>query len=232
MSRARSWSSRGGRHGPGEVAEVAPDLALHGGHREGAEGGAVVGVEAIHRLDQTQCRDLSQVLERHSAAAGEAPRDRIGEREIRSNQAIYGRADRGAPRRRESPPRRVGARLEPRRGRAHEVPESKPERRGRFLARFEEGQQVRDAGDLKDAARRTGRADDHERRSSRPRTARARTSTLTPREARKSTSHRSTTNSPRVSWMAVSRTSVSRGPVSTSTSPRTRTPGAPRRGAR
>src|SRR4051794_13822774 len=34
---------------------------------------------------------------------------------------------------------------------------------GRSVARVEEGEEVGDAGDLEDAARRTGRADDHER---------------------------------------------------------------------
>ena len=76
--------------GPGEVAEVAPDLALDGRHREGAEGRAVVGVKAIQRLDQTQRRDLLQILERHPVAAVKTPRDRIGERKIGSNQAFTG----------------------------------------------------------------------------------------------------------------------------------------------
>ena len=76
--------------GPGEVAEVAPDLALNGRHRKGAEGCAVVGVKAIQGLDQTERRDLLQVLKRHPAAAVKAPRDRGGERQIGSEQAFTG----------------------------------------------------------------------------------------------------------------------------------------------
>jgi hypothetical protein len=46
---------------PGEVAEVAPDLALDGGHGERAKGGAVVGVKAVQGFDQTERRDLLQI---------------------------------------------------------------------------------------------------------------------------------------------------------------------------
>ena len=62
-------------------------------------------------------------------------------------------------------------------------------------------------------------------RSSRPRTARARRSTLAPLESRKSTSQRSTTNAPRLSRIATSSAAVSWGAVPMSTSPRTSTPG-------
>jgi hypothetical protein len=68
-------------------------------------------------------------------------------------------------------------------------------------------------------------------RSSRPRTARACTSTLTPLESRKSTSQRSTTNAPPLSRIAASRAAVSFGAVWISISPRTSTPGAPDNGA-
>ena len=39
------------------------DLALDGGHRVGANGGAVVGVKPVRCLDQTERGDLLQVLE-------------------------------------------------------------------------------------------------------------------------------------------------------------------------
>ena len=63
MRIARSWRSRGGADRPGEVAEVASDLALDGGHRVEANGGAVVGVKPVRCLDQTERGDLLQVLE-------------------------------------------------------------------------------------------------------------------------------------------------------------------------
>ena len=58
------------------------------GSRVGAEGGAVVGVEAVQCLDKSECGDLLQVLERHPVAAVKAPRDRVGEREMGSDQAF------------------------------------------------------------------------------------------------------------------------------------------------
>ena len=97
---------------PAEVAEVAPDLALDGRHGEGAKGGAVVGVKAIQGLDQTERRDLLQVLERHPVAAVKAPRDRVGEREMGSQQAFTGVRVAVLARRRESLPARGGAQTE------------------------------------------------------------------------------------------------------------------------
>ena len=79
------WADR-----PAAAAEVASDLALDGRHRERAKGGAVVGVKAVQCLDQTECRDLLQVLKRHPVAAVKAPRDRIRERQIGASQAFTG----------------------------------------------------------------------------------------------------------------------------------------------
>ena len=110
--------------GPGEVAEVAPDLALDGRHGEGAEGRALAGVKAIHRLDQTQCRDLSQILERHPLAAIKTPRDRVGERKIRSNQALTRRGVAVLREARKSVGR-IGAHTAPRRRGARARRESK-----------------------------------------------------------------------------------------------------------
>ena len=77
------WADR-----PREVAEVASDLALDGGHGEGAEGGAVARVKAVQGLDQTEGGELLQVLEWHPVAAVKAPRNRVGERQMGSDQTF------------------------------------------------------------------------------------------------------------------------------------------------
>jgi hypothetical protein len=55
------------------IAEVATQLAEHGRHREGREEHVVRGIEALDRLQQTELRDLDEVLER-LASSGETSR--------------------------------------------------------------------------------------------------------------------------------------------------------------
>ena len=47
----------------GSVAQVAPDLADHGGHGVGDERAAAAPVEAVDGLDQPHSADLGEVLE-------------------------------------------------------------------------------------------------------------------------------------------------------------------------
>ena len=76
--------------GPAEVAEVPADLALHGRYRERAEGGADGRVIAVQRLEQPDRGDLPQVIERNPVTAIEAPRDRVGERQVPVDQSLAG----------------------------------------------------------------------------------------------------------------------------------------------
>ena len=78
----------GQAHAPGDVAKVAPDLTLHRRHGERAEGGTVIGVIALQRLQQAHRRDLLEVVERHPAATVKAPRDRVGERQVCTDQPL------------------------------------------------------------------------------------------------------------------------------------------------
>ena len=48
---------------PATVAEMALQLPEDGGDGEGREGGAALGVEAVDRLDQSDARDLDQIVE-------------------------------------------------------------------------------------------------------------------------------------------------------------------------
>ena len=75
--RIRSRTSRGTDR-PATVAEMALQLPEDGGDGEGREGGAALGVEAVDRLDQSDARDLDQIVEWLNArvARGEASSER------------------------------------------------------------------------------------------------------------------------------------------------------------
>ena len=60
----RSWSSRGHVQRPALVAEVALELADHGGHGVAHEARAAARLEAVDGLHQAQAGHLDQVLER------------------------------------------------------------------------------------------------------------------------------------------------------------------------
>src|SRR4029077_20018780 len=65
--------------GPRAVAEMALDLAQHRRDGERREADAAIGGEAVERLDETQARDLEEVvvgLTRVGVAAGDAVRQR------------------------------------------------------------------------------------------------------------------------------------------------------------
>jgi hypothetical protein len=80
---------------PAAVAEVAAQLAVHGRHRERAERRAVVGVEAVDRLEQPERRDLLEVLER-LRAAGELRGREARERQVALDQPLAQRWIAGA----------------------------------------------------------------------------------------------------------------------------------------
>jgi hypothetical protein len=63
------------------VTEVTPQLADHGGDREGREGCSVFGIEAFDRLEHPEHRDLLEIVER-LVAVGEAAGERACELEI------------------------------------------------------------------------------------------------------------------------------------------------------
>jgi hypothetical protein len=63
------------------VTEVAPQLADHGGDREGREGRSVLGIEAFDRLEHPEHRHLLEIVERF-VAVGEAAGERARELEI------------------------------------------------------------------------------------------------------------------------------------------------------
>ena len=65
---------------PAVVAEVPADLAHDGGHREGDEIRTGFDVEADDGVDQSDARDLNQVVARFTAAL-EPPGDVIGQRQ-------------------------------------------------------------------------------------------------------------------------------------------------------
>ena len=72
-SRCSSWMRRGTRHRPAAVAEVALELAGDGRRRERRELQPAIGLEPLDRLEQTDERDLAQVVGR-LAAVRETPR--------------------------------------------------------------------------------------------------------------------------------------------------------------
>jgi len=68
----------GNADGPDPVAEMALQLAEDRRRGEGGEGGAPVGVEAVDRVDETEARDLQEVVEglaRPAVAKGEVFRE-------------------------------------------------------------------------------------------------------------------------------------------------------------
>ena len=87
--------SRNANH-PALVAKVAPELARHRWHRERTERCAAVGIEAFDRLEQSERRDLFEVVD-GLAAIHEAPGQGSRERHVVLDDAIAQRAVVRAP---------------------------------------------------------------------------------------------------------------------------------------
>jgi hypothetical protein len=75
---------------PGGVAEVAPQLAQDGRHREARERSSATGVPPVRRLHESDRGDLDEILERLRAMAI-ADRKCACERKVALDQRFAGR---------------------------------------------------------------------------------------------------------------------------------------------
>ena len=81
---------------PALVAEVPLELAHDGGRSERRELKTAIGFEALHRLQEPDERDLTEIVE-WLAAVGEPAREEVGETHVVLDEVIAKRAVPGAP---------------------------------------------------------------------------------------------------------------------------------------
>ena len=77
-------------HGPAEVAEAVPQLSHNRRYCKCSEPSAPLWVKAVDSVEQSDARDLREVVERLGASAV-SPREPVGEGENPPNQLVAGR---------------------------------------------------------------------------------------------------------------------------------------------